>query len=114
MLLILTKSLATQKDQGLIQRIAIPKQNYPEDKLSEKYQELILSETTGVFQRTPKQGFPQLRSYRLAVSVLKYICADQQSVRFSVTRVKNLTMLRACNESSNHSLWGRGWQHYNI
>jgi hypothetical protein len=46
-------------------RIAILKENYPEDTVYEEDQELILSETMGVFQRTSKEGLPQLRLYRL-------------------------------------------------
>jgi hypothetical protein len=60
-------------------RVAILNENYPEDKLSEEDQELILDRITGAFRTTPKGNLPQLRSYRLEGGALMYICAYQQS-----------------------------------
>jgi len=57
-------------------RIAILKENYPEDKLSKKDYELILAEIAGAFQTTPKEGQSQLRSYRLEGGTLLYVCTN--------------------------------------
>jgi hypothetical protein len=59
-------------------RVAI-KENYPEDKLSEEEQDLILDRIAGAFRTTPEGNLPRLRSYRLEGGALMRICADHQS-----------------------------------
>jgi hypothetical protein len=46
-------------------KIAISKENYPEDKLTEDDQDQILKELGSVFHGTPKGTLPHLRSFRL-------------------------------------------------
>jgi hypothetical protein len=60
-------------------RVAILKENYPEDKLSEENQGLILDRIAGTFRTTPEGILPRLRSYRLEGGAFIYICAEQQS-----------------------------------
>jgi hypothetical protein len=60
-------------------KIAIFKENYSEDKLTEEEQDHILEELGRVFRRTLKGELPHLRSFRLEASALMYVCADQQS-----------------------------------
>jgi hypothetical protein len=57
-------------------KIAIFKESYPEDKLNEDDQKYILEELGRVLHRTPIEGLPHLKSYRLEGGALIYICAD--------------------------------------
>jgi hypothetical protein len=75
----LPNSLGTSQDLGLNRDaltntiIAIPKENYPEDKLSKRDQKFTLVNTAGNFE------LPHLRSNRLEGGTLTYVCADLQS-----------------------------------
>jgi hypothetical protein len=60
-------------------KIAIFKENYPEDKLTEEEQDHILEELGRVFHGTPKGELLHLKSFRLEAGELMYVCADQQS-----------------------------------
>jgi hypothetical protein len=62
-------------------KLAIFKETYPEDKLTENDQENILEDLGRVLRGTPIGELPHLKSYRLEKDVLIYIyiCADQQS-----------------------------------
>lgn len=61
-------------------KISILKDNYPQDKLSEKEQDLILTEVmVCLFRSTSRDKLPQFRSYRLEGNAFIYICADQQT-----------------------------------
>jgi hypothetical protein len=60
-------------------KIAIFKDNCPEDKLTEDKQDLILEELGRVFHETLKGVLPLLRSFRLEGGTFMYVCADQQS-----------------------------------
>jgi hypothetical protein len=60
-------------------KIAILKENYPEDKLTEEDQEFILAEIAGAFRVTHRERFPWLRSYKLEGGALMYVCTDQWS-----------------------------------
>jgi hypothetical protein len=55
-------------------KLAIFKENYPEDKLTEMEQDLILEELGRVFYGTLKGELPHLRSFRLEGGVLMYVC----------------------------------------
>jgi hypothetical protein len=57
-------------------KIAIFKETYPEEKLTEDDQDSILEILGGVLRRTPKE---ELKSYRLMGGALIYACVDQQS-----------------------------------
>jgi hypothetical protein len=59
-------------------KIAIFKETYPEEKLTEDDQDSILEILGGVLRRTPKEELPHLNSYRL-MGALIYACTDQQS-----------------------------------
>jgi hypothetical protein len=57
-------------------KIAIFKETYPEDKLTEHDQESILEDLGRVLRGIPIE-LPHLKSYRLEGGALIYICADQ-------------------------------------
>jgi hypothetical protein len=61
-------------------KIAIFKETYREEKLTEDDQDSIL-EILGerMLRRTPKEEQPHLKSYRLMGGALIYACANQQS-----------------------------------
>jgi hypothetical protein len=59
--------------------MAIFKENYPEDKLSEEELNSILVELGKVLRGTPKGELPHLKSFRLEAGAITYVCADQQS-----------------------------------
>jgi hypothetical protein len=71
----------THKEALANMKIAIFKENYPEDKLTEEDQGHILEELERVFCRTLKGELPHLRSFRLEGGALMYVYADQQSVQ---------------------------------
>jgi hypothetical protein len=54
-------------------------ENYPEDKLTELVQDLILEELGRVFHGTLKEELPHLRSFSLEGGIVMYVCvcADQ-------------------------------------
>jgi hypothetical protein len=70
-------------------KIAILKENYPEDKLTEDDQEHILEELGRVFRGTPKGELPHLKSFRLEGGALMYVCADQQSGQWLIRAIDN-------------------------
>jgi hypothetical protein len=70
-------------------KIAIFKENYPEDKLTEEEQDHILGELGGVFCGTPKGELPHLKSFKLEASALMYVCADQQSGQWLIRAIDN-------------------------
>jgi hypothetical protein len=70
-------------------KIAIFKENYPEDKVTEDDQEHILEELGRVFCETPKGELPHLRSFRLEGGALMYVCADQQSGQWLIRATDN-------------------------
>lgn len=81
-------------------QIAILKYDYPEGKLSEEEQNLILTKVTQVFRLAPSERLPHLRSYRLEGSTLIYVCTDQRSVQWLIEainghRLKVGTLLKA-------------------
>jgi hypothetical protein len=73
-------------------KIAIFKETYPEDKLTEHDQESILEELPRVLRGTPIGELPHLEPYRLEVGALYtyiYICANQQSGQWLVRAIDN-------------------------
>jgi hypothetical protein len=60
-------------------KIAIIKENHPEDKLTKDEQDQTLDELGRVFCGTPKGELPHLRYFRLEGGALIYVCADQES-----------------------------------
>jgi hypothetical protein len=70
-------------------KIAIFRETYPEDKLTEEDQNYILEELGTVLRRTPTGELPHLKSYRLEGDRLIYICADQQSGQWLVKAIDN-------------------------
>jgi hypothetical protein len=65
-------------------KIAIFKENNPEDKVIKDDQDQILNELGRVFYGTPKGELPYLRSFRLEGGALIYVCANQQSVQWLI------------------------------
>jgi hypothetical protein len=61
-------------------KIAISKETYPEDKLTEHDQESILEELERVLLGTPIRELPHLKSYRLEGGALTYIYALTNSL----------------------------------
>jgi hypothetical protein len=61
-------------------RMRAPILQYHLDDKSEQNQCLVLSETGKVSHKTPMWQHPLLQSYRLARSVLIYVCSNQRSV----------------------------------
>jgi hypothetical protein len=57
-------------------RVAIFKDTFPEDQVTENDQDCILEELGKMLRRTPIE-LPHLKSYRLEGDALIYICADQ-------------------------------------
>jgi hypothetical protein len=81
-------------------KIAILKENYPEDKLSGEEQDLIMAETAGAFLSTPRERRLRIRSYRLESGTLIYVCTEQQSGHWLIEainghRLREGTMLKA-------------------
>jgi hypothetical protein len=96
-------------------KIAILKENYPEDKLSEEDQDLILAEIVRVFRMTPRDRLLQFRSYRLERGMLIHVCADQQSGQWlteaiNERRLGKGTVLKATDAKDLQSLskWPSG------
>jgi hypothetical protein len=54
-------------------KIAIFKENYPDDKLTEEELDHILEELGRVLRGTPKEELPQLKAFRLEASTLMYV-----------------------------------------
>jgi hypothetical protein len=70
-------------------KIAIFKENYPEDKLTEDDQNHILKELGRLFRRTPKEELPHLISIRLGGDALIYVCDYEQSGQWLITDIDN-------------------------
>jgi hypothetical protein len=70
-------------------KIAIFKENYPEDKLTEEELDHILEELERVLHGTPKGELPHLKSFRLEASALMYVCAHQQSGQWLTRAIDN-------------------------
>jgi hypothetical protein len=70
-------------------KIAIFKETYPEDKLTEHDQESILVELGRVLDGTPIGELLHIKSYRLEGGALIYICADQQSSQWFIRAIDN-------------------------
>jgi hypothetical protein len=70
-------------------RIAIFKETYPEDKLTEDDQNSILETLGGggVLRRTPREELPHLKSYRLVGGARIYACGDQQSGQWLIKAI---------------------------
>jgi hypothetical protein len=73
-------------------KIAIFKENYPENKLAEDDQDHILDELGRVFHGTLKGELPHLRCFRLEGGALMYVCADQKSVQWLIRATDNHRM----------------------
>lgn len=70
-------------------KVAIFRETYPEDKLTEGDQNSILDVLGGVLRRTPSRELPHLKSHRLEGGALIYICADQQSGQWLIKAIDN-------------------------
>jgi hypothetical protein len=69
-------------------KVAIFKDTYPEDKVSENDQDCILEEPGKMLHRTPIGELPHLKSYRLGGALI-YICADQQPGQWLIKATDN-------------------------
>jgi hypothetical protein len=85
----LQKGPGTHKEALTNVKIAIFRETYPEDKLSEEYQNYILEELGRVLCKTPTGERPHLKSYRREGGALIYIWADQQSGKWLVKATDN-------------------------
>jgi hypothetical protein len=70
-------------------KIAIFKENYPDDKLTKDDRERILEELGRAFRGTPKRELPHLRSFRLEGGALMYVCTNQQSDQWLIRATDN-------------------------
>jgi hypothetical protein len=70
-------------------RVAIFKDTFPEDKVTENDQDCILEELGKMLRRTPIGELPHSKSYRLEGGTLIYICADQQSGQWLIRATDN-------------------------
>jgi hypothetical protein len=70
-------------------KIAIFRETYPEDKLTEEDQNYILEELGRVLRRTPTGELPHLKSYRLEGGAFIRICGNQQSGQWLVKAIDN-------------------------
>jgi hypothetical protein len=69
--------------------VAIFKETYPEDKLTDDDQNSILEALGEMLRRTPKGELPHLKPYRLVGGALIYICVDQQSGHWLTKAIDN-------------------------
>jgi hypothetical protein len=70
-------------------KIAIFRETYPEDKITEDDQNCILEELGRVFRATPVGELPLLKSHRLEGGALIYMCANQQSGQWLIRAIGN-------------------------
>jgi hypothetical protein len=69
--------------------MAIFKENYPEDKLTEEEVDPILEELGRALRGTPKGELLHLKSFRLEAGMITYVCADQQSGKWLTRAIDN-------------------------
>jgi hypothetical protein len=79
-----SKGPETYKEALTNIKIAVFRETYPEDKLTEDDQNSILEALGEVLRRTPTGQLPHLKSYRLKGGALIYICDDQHSVQWLI------------------------------
>jgi hypothetical protein len=70
-------------------KVAIFKDTFPEDKVTENDQDCILEELGKMLHRAPIGELPHLKSYRLEGGALIYTCADQQSDQWLIKATDN-------------------------
>ncbi|PNF41014.1 hypothetical protein B7P43_G08808 [Cryptotermes secundus] len=84
-----SKGSGTYKEALANIKVAIFKETYPEDKLTEGDQDSILEELGQALCRTPLGELPHLKPYRLEGGALLYTCADQQSGQWLMRTIDN-------------------------
>jgi hypothetical protein len=84
-----SKGPGTYKEAVTNIKIAIFREKYAEDKLTEDDQNSILEVLGEVFRRTPIGELPHLKSYRQEGDALIYICAVQQSGQWLIKAIDN-------------------------
>jgi hypothetical protein len=70
-------------------KIAIFRETYPEDKITEEAQDSILEILGEALRRISLEELPHLKSYRLKGGSLIYTCVDQQSGQWLIKTTDN-------------------------
>jgi hypothetical protein len=83
------KGPGTYKEALTSFKIAIFRQTYPEDRITEEDRDSILEILEEALRRTPLAELPRLKSYRLEEGALIYMCVDQQSGQWLIKTIDN-------------------------
>jgi hypothetical protein len=83
------KGPGTYKEALTNFKIAIFRETYPEDKITEEDRNSILDILGEALRRTPLEELPPLKSYRLEGGALIYTCVEQQSGQWLIKTIDN-------------------------
>jgi hypothetical protein len=83
------KGPGTYKEALTSFKVAIFRETYSEDKITEEDRDSILEILGEALHRTPLEELPRLKSYRLEGGALIYTCVNQQSGQWLIKTIDN-------------------------